>query len=98
MKKLIVSAAIVLGSFSTFATPVLNAKKVLQTVNMQEEYTEIKLEEVPAAITEALKRAYPDAVLDKAYVNANKEYKLDIIQGDKKGNLFANANGKWIQK
>ncbi|CAH0337168.1 hypothetical protein FVB9288_02915 [Flavobacterium sp. CECT 9288] len=98
MKKLIVSAAIVLGSFSTFATPVLNAKKVLQTVNMQEEYTEIKLEEVPEAITEALKKAYPDAVLDKAYVNANKEYKLDITQGDKKGNLFADANGKWIQK
>ncbi|MBB1192999.1 hypothetical protein DNC80_04860 [Flavobacterium sp. SOK18b] len=98
MKKLIVSAAIVLGSFSTFATPVLKAKKVLQTVNMQEEYTEIKLEEVPAAITEALKKAYPDAVLDKAYVNANKEYKLDVTQGDKKGNLFADANGKWIQK
>ncbi|QZK91559.1 hypothetical protein IQ05_03052 [Flavobacterium tiangeerense] len=98
MKKLIVSAAIVLGSFSTFATPVLNANKELQTVNVQEEYTEVKLEEVPTAVKEALKKAYPEAVLDKAYVNPKKEYKLDITIGDKKGSLFADESGKWIQK
>ena len=98
MKKLIVSAAIVLGSFSTFATPVQSANKELQTVNVQEEYTEVKLEEVPTAIKEALKKAYPEAVLDKAYVNPKKEYKLDITIGDKKGSLFADESGKWIQK
>ena len=42
--------------------------------------------------------AYPDVVLDKAYINAAKEYKLDVTIGDKKGNLFADANGKWIKK
>jgi hypothetical protein len=98
MKKLIVSAAIVLGSFSTFATPILNANEALQTVNMQEEYTEIKLEEVPTAVKEALKKAYPEAVLDKAYVNAKKEYKIDITVGDKKGSLFADELGNWIKK
>jgi hypothetical protein len=39
---------------------------------MQEEHTEQTRS--PAAIKKLIKTAYPDAVLDKAYVNANKEY------------------------
>ena len=98
MKKLILSAAIVLGSLSTYATIVPTSIKVNKIITIQEEYTEVELEVVPAAIIEALKGAFPDATLDKAYVNANKQYKLDITIGEKKGNLFADENGKWIQK
>jgi hypothetical protein len=98
MKKLILSAAIVLGSLSTYAAHATNDLKVVNTLVMQEEYTEVKVEEVPAAITDALKTAYPNAILDKAYINAKKEYKLDVTVGDKKGNLYADESGKWIQK
>lgn len=98
MKKLILSAAILLGSLSTFASTIPATNVDVKTTSIQEEYTEVKLEEVPEAIKAALKTAYPDAVLDKAYINAAKEYKLDVTIGDKKGNLFADANGKWIKK
>ena len=98
MKKLVVSAAILLGSLSTFAsvTPVTNS--TLKTVVVSDEFVEIKIEEVPSAVTDALKTAYPDAVVNKAYVNENKEYQLDITLGDKQGAVFADENGKWIQK
>ncbi|KFF20310.1 hypothetical protein [Flavobacterium hydatis] len=98
MKKLILSAAIVLGSLSSFATTLPTSVLDVKTTSVQEEYTEVKIEEVPAPITAALKKAYPDAVLTKAYVNANKEYKLDVTVGDKVGNLFADATGNWIKK
>ncbi|MGZ9734544.1 hypothetical protein [Flavobacterium sp. GNP002] len=98
MKKLILSAAILLGSLSTFASTIPATNEEVKTTSIQEEYSEVKLEEVPEAIKAALKTAYPDAVLDKAYINAAKEYKLDVTIGDKKGNLFADANGKWIKK
>ncbi|MEA9415466.1 MULTISPECIES: hypothetical protein [unclassified Flavobacterium] len=98
MKKLILSAAIVLGSLSSFATTLPTSVIDVKTTSVQEEYTEVKIEELPAAITAALKKAYPDAVLNKAYVNANKEYKLDVTVGDKVGNLFADATGNWIKK
>ncbi|OUL60965.1 hypothetical protein [Flavobacterium sp. AJR] len=98
MKKLILSAAIVLGSLSSFATTLPTSVLDVKTTSVQEEYTEVKIEELPAAITAALKKAYPDAVLTKAYVNANKEYKLDVTVGDKVGNLFADATGNWIKK
>ncbi|MFG4004311.1 hypothetical protein ACHRV1_03825 [Flavobacterium aquidurense] len=98
MKNLFLSAAIVLGSLTSFAstTPITNT--IVKTISIEDEYTEIKLEELPAAIAESLKKAYPDAVITKAYKNEKAEYKLDVTVGDKVGNLFANADGSWIKK
>ncbi|OXB09539.1 hypothetical protein B0A81_05240 [Flavobacterium plurextorum] len=98
MKNLFLSAAIVLGSLTSFAStsPVTNT--VVKVISIEDEYTEIKLEELPAPITEALKKAYPDAVITKAYKNEKSEYKLDVTVGEKVGNLFANADGTWIKK
>ena len=98
MKKLIVATAIVLGSFIGNASPILNPCNVAQTINVQEEYIEVKQDEVPVVVKEELKKAYPNASLDKAFINSNKEYKLEITLDGKKGNLFADANGNWIQK
>ena len=106
MKKLILSAAIVLGSLTTMSaqeqteksTPAAETNTTEQATPATPTYTEIKLEEVPAAVTEALKKAYPDAVLNKAAVNAKKEYQLVVKVGDKEGALYADETGKWIQK
>jgi hypothetical protein len=100
MKNLFLSAAIVLvlGGLISFASASPISSKIEQTISIQEEYTEIKLEEVPTAITDALKKAYPDGVLTKAYKNAKSEYKLDVTVGDKVGSLYANADGTWIKK
>lgn len=106
MKKLILSAAVLLGSVITFtANAQTQAAVQTQDQNPTEKattvtdgYTEIKAEELPQAITEALKKAFPDAVLGKAYINDKKEYRLDVKVGDKEGSLFADEKGKWIQK
>lgn len=96
MKKLVLSAAVFLGSLSTFAAiaPVQNS--VEKVITIADEYTEIKIEELPVAVTDALKVAYPDAVISKAYVNENKEYRIDIKTGDQEGSLFADSEGKWL--
>ena len=98
MKNLFLSAAIVLGSLSSFASTVPMTNSIIKTISIQDEYIEIKLEEVPAPITEALKKSFPDAVLSKAYKNAKSEYKLDVTVGEKVGSLYANADGTWIKK
>ncbi|PBJ11095.1 hypothetical protein [Flavobacterium sp. ACN6] len=98
MKNLFLSAAIVLGSLTSFASTTQVTNTIVKTISVEEEYTEIKLEELPAAITESLKKAYPEAVITKAYKNEKAEYKLDVTVGDKVGNLFANADGTWIKK
>ncbi|TPG38767.1 hypothetical protein [Flavobacterium pectinovorum] len=98
MKNLFLSAAIVLGGLTSFASTSPISNTIVKTISVQEEYTEIKLEEVPAAVTDALKKAYPDAVLNKAYKNATSQYKLEVTVGDKVGSLYANADGSWIKK
>lgn len=98
MKNLFLSAAIVLGGLTSFASTTQVNNTIVKTISIEDEYTEIKLEELPAAITESLKKAYPNAVITKAYKNEKSEYKLDVTVGDKVGNLFANADGTWIQK
>jgi len=98
MKNLFLSAAIVLGGLTSFASTSPISNTIVKTISIQDEYTEIKVEEVPAAVTEALKKAYPDAVLSKAYKNAASQYKLEVTVGDKVGSLYANADGTWVKK
>jgi hypothetical protein len=98
MKNLFLSAAIVLGTLTTFASVTPKTNTTVKEISVQDEYTEIKVEELPSAISDALKKAYPDAVLNKVYKNASSQYRLDVTVGDKTGSLFANADGTWIQK
>ncbi len=100
MKKLILSVAILLGSFATFAQ---DAKTVAQSATAtatptQDKFKEVKAEEVPEAVSKSLSKAYPEAKVEKAYVNDKKEYKLDIAVGDQKATVFADATGNWIKK
>lgn len=101
MKKLILSAVIVLGSLSTFAQS-SKVKKIENTETatkvVEEKFTEIKSEEVPEALQTALKTAYPAAVIEKAFVNERKEFKLEIKNGDQKATVYADADGNWIKK
>lgn len=97
MKKLILSAAILLGSLSSFTAIAQEQTATEKTPVATEEYKEIKLEEVPTAITDAFKKSFPDGKLAKAFINEKKQYKLEVEIGDKVGSLYAEANGKWIK-
>ena len=96
MKKLLLSAAIVLGSLSSYAGAVPTDQVQNQLSVFQEGYIEV--ETVPDAVKKALEAAYPGAVLGKAYINEKKEYKLEITVKDQKATVYADAAGNWINK
>lgn len=98
MKKLILSAAIVLGSFSTYAATFTGSSTEICIVSIQEKYKEVKMEEIPDAVKKSLETAYPGAQIEKGYVSEKKEYKLEIAVGDQKATVYADANGNWIKK
>lgn len=97
MKKLILSAAIIFGSLSIYATTNLTAEPVKMTVKAQSEYTEVTADAVPTAVKTALQTAYPGAKLEKAFVNEKKEYKLEISVGDQKATVYSDVNGNWLK-
>ncbi|MFH6934405.1 hypothetical protein [Flavobacterium sp. FlaQc-30] len=96
MKKLILSAAILLGSLSIQAENTVAAKSAVQSVNYQDEYKEI--DAVPAAIKTSLDEAYPGVKLEKAFVNDKKEYKIEITVRGEKSTVYTDAIGKIIKK
>ncbi|MBF4517336.1 hypothetical protein IRZ71_13310 [Flavobacterium sp. ANB] len=96
MKKLILSVAIVLGTLSMQAGNTIVSNATTQSVKTQDEYKEI--DAVPAAIKTALDNAYPGVKLEKAYVNAKKEYKIDISVRDVKSTVYTDAQGNILKK
>ncbi|MEN2415772.1 hypothetical protein [Flavobacterium mesophilum] len=96
MKKLALAAVVILASLSVPAqasTP----NKTAMSVSVQTEYTEVTVDAVPAAVKTALQTAYPNAKLDKAYVNEKKEYKLEISVKDQKATVYSDVNGNWLK-
>ncbi|MDR7209696.1 hypothetical protein [Flavobacterium piscis] len=96
MKKLILSAAIILGSLSMHAKNTVITGSVNQLVITQDEYKEV--DAVPAAIKTSLDNSYPGVKLEKAYVNEKKEYKIEIIVRDVKSVVYTDAQGNILNK
>ncbi|MET0944551.1 MAG: hypothetical protein ABWY22_04030 [Flavobacterium sp.] len=98
MKKLILSAAILLGGLSmTAATPVVT-DQIVSSVNIQDEYTEITADAVPAAVKSTIEKSFVGSKLEKAWKNAKDEYKLEISKEGKKYTFFTDASGNIIKK
>lgn len=100
MKKLILAIAIVLGGLSTISAQAQeeNTAPTEQTTPANEEFTEIKAEDLPTTVIDALKKAHPDAVLSKAFVNDKKEYKLEISVNDQAATVYTDVDGNWLKK
>lgn len=97
MKKLILSAAIILGSLSIQAANQVTTS-MTQSVTVQDEFTEIGTDAVPAAVKSTVEKSFPNTKLEKAYKNEKNEYKLEISSGDKKYTVFTDASGNIIKK
>lgn len=98
MKKLILIAAIVLGTVSSFATPIVSSLQNNIVASLQDEYTEIAADALPEAVKSTVTNSFPGAKLEKAYVNENKEYKLEISMSDKMYTIYTDAEGIVIKK
>ncbi len=97
MKKLILSAAIVLGSLSMQAANNVVANSMI-SVNIQDEFTEVTADAVPAAVKSTIEKSFVGSKLEKAWKNAKDEYKLEISKEGKKYTFFTDASGNIIKK
>lgn len=98
MKKLILSAAIILGAISAHAAIATNSVSIIQSVNIQDEFTEISADAIPAAVKSTIEKSFPGTKLEKAYKNEKNEYKLEIAKDDKKYTVFTDTSGNIIKK
>jgi len=95
MKKILLTAAVVLGSLSIQASTLSLANTVNKSI-FQDDYKEI--DAVPAAIKTGLDNAYPGVKLEKAFVNSKKEYKIEITVRGEKSTVYTDEKGNIIKK
>jgi hypothetical protein len=98
MKKLILSAAIILGALSAQASNTVDCVLTIQALNIQDEFAEITADALPTAVKSTLEKSFPGTKLEKAYKNEKNEYKLEIAKEDKKYTVFTDASGNIIKK
>jgi hypothetical protein len=98
MKNLFLSATIILGSLTAFASTSPISNTIIKTISIQEEYTEVASDAVPVAVKSTIEKSFPGTKLEKAYKNEKNEYKLEIASGNKKYTVFTDATGNIIKK
>src|SRR5690606_39408593 len=94
MKSLVFATALAVGSLG----PVLASQPIfhdgIMEVIFAQDYTEVAKEELPDAIKAALGKDYAGAVVDKAYINEEGEYKLEVtLSDDTSQELYVDAEG-----
>ena len=100
MKKVMILTAAVMAL--SFATPqVSKAMKVYnQTAVVQDKddkYKEIKVTELPDAVTKSIANAYTGYKIDQAWKSEDNAYKVKVAMGDLKYQLFYDAKGELIK-
>lgn len=95
------AAVLSLGTMTAFAQEEETVVEEVATeavAEAQDSFNEVALEEVPAAITEALEAAHPGATISKAYMNEEAQYKLEVAKEDgETAELYADAEGNWLE-
>ncbi|MEJ1221195.1 hypothetical protein [Sediminicola sp. 1XM1-17] len=99
MRKLFLVTALTIGSLSAFAQNSTTANVgVTADVSIQDGYTEIESSALPEAVATALTTDYPTATISKAYVNKDKQYKLEVMLKDGAvATIYADENGNWLE-
>lgn len=99
MKKVFLLSALAFASLTTFATTQKNSIEITSQIYLfQEEFKEIKVENIAQPVKDALKTDFADAKVSKVYINEKKEYKLVLSIGEKTETVYADAEGKWLKR
>ncbi|MBU2995592.1 hypothetical protein KO500_04075 [Cellulophaga baltica] len=98
MRNLIIAFIFTFIGFTAFATE--NSIKPIKTTNVafEEPYTEVGVEELPMPVLESFSENFPAAEIYKAYVNQEKQFKLEVeLKDGSVETLIADENGNWIK-
>ena len=86
----------------SFASPQVAKAMKIQNQNTivqdkDDKFKEVKVSELPEAVTKSISTAYTGSKIDKAYLGEDNSYKVKVSMGELKYNLFYNAKGDLIK-
>ena len=98
-RTIILSVAVMAFSFATpqlaKAIKIQNPTAVVQ--DKDDKFKEIKVTELPEAVTKSIATAYTGSKVDKAYLGEDNTYKVKVSMGELKYLLYYDAKGGLIK-
>ncbi|GGF70152.1 hypothetical protein [Wenyingzhuangia marina] len=97
MKKVILSIAILASGVATYAIP--TPETPINTINiiMNDGFTEVAVDKLPEAVTNAVKTDFETATISKAYVNSSEQYKLELTTNGASSTVYVDKDGNWVK-
>ncbi|WP_034256132.1 hypothetical protein, partial [Arenibacter latericius] len=93
-------AVLSLGSLTAFAQEGEGVTQEVATevAVAQDDFTAIEASELPEAVSTALATDHPSATINKAAVNKEEQYKLEVaLEDGTEATLYADKEGNWIE-
>ncbi|WP_431125174.1 hypothetical protein [Flagellimonas flava] len=100
MKNLILTTVLSFVGLSAFAQDVAinEVESVTTEIALTQDFQEIDVADLPAAVITAVKKDYPTATINKAYKNESNQFKLELsLKDGASGTVYADADGNWIE-
>ncbi len=99
MKNLIFATALSFIGLTAFAQEETAELQTDNTITKTvQDFEEISVSDLPAAVVAAVKKDYPTATIDKAYKNKSNQFKLELsLKDGASGTVYADADGNWIE-
>ncbi|TMU55401.1 hypothetical protein [Flagellimonas algicola] len=100
MKNLILATVLSFVGLSAMAQDVSmnEAEAVAPEATLIQDFQEIDVADLPAAVITAVKKDYPTATINKAYKNESNQFKLELsLKDGASGTVYADAEGNWIE-
>ncbi|MEG3659538.1 PepSY-like domain-containing protein [Arenibacter palladensis] len=97
MKKLIVMTVFSIVGFTTYAQNNEQPQQEVAVEQTQDDFKKIDQSDLPAAISDAIKRDYPNSTISDAYVNKSEQYKVEVtLENGTSGSLYFDKDGNSI--
>ncbi|WP_209401743.1 hypothetical protein [Pseudozobellia sp. WGM2] len=101
MKKLFITTVFALGTMTAFAQEeqATEAQDAATEAVAQDGFSEVSLEEVPEAVTSMIETNYPGATINKAHMNEENQYKIEVsLEDGTSGALLVDEEGNAIEQ
>ena len=102
MRKLVLTltVAVLTSGATVFAANDINTNNVEEIVVVvsNDDFKEISVKELPAAVSSAIVKDFGTATAIKAYVNGSEQYKFELtLEGEEKV-VYADKEGNWLEE
>ncbi|AUC21115.1 MULTISPECIES: hypothetical protein [Polaribacter] len=102
MRKLVLTltVAVLTSGATVFAANDINTNNVdeIVVVVSNDDFKEISVKELPAAVSSAIVKDFGTATAIKAYVNGSEQYKFELTLDGEEKVVYADKEGNWLEE